>query len=115
MCVLRPQSLRSPFKILNESSGPYETAKSLRAQVLPLVEELGIAALKIGMLPTADIVLEVARLLAETDLPAPVIDPVFQSSSGYELMEKEAIEALVTELMPLARLLTPKIFLKQRP
>jgi hydroxymethylpyrimidine kinase/phosphomethylpyrimidine kinase len=87
----------------------HETAKSLRAQVLPLVEERGIAALKIGMLPTAELVLEVARLLAETDLPAPVIDPVFQSSSGYELMEKEAIEALVTELMPLARLLTPNI------
>lgn len=87
----------------------HETAKSLRAQILPLVEEFGIAALKIGMLPTADIVLEVARLLGETDLPAPVIDPVFQSSSGYELMEKEAIEALVTDLMPLARLLTPNI------
>lgn len=87
----------------------HETANSLRAQVLPVVEEGGITAVKIGMLPTADLVLEVARLLAETDLPAPVIDPVLQSSSGYELMEKEAIDALLTELMPLARLLTPNI------
>lgn len=87
----------------------HETAESLRAQVLPVVEEGGIAAVKIGMLPTADLVLEVARLLAETDLPAPVIDPVLQSSSGYALMEKEAVDALVTELMPLARLLTPNI------
>ena len=86
------------FQTLNGSSEPYETAESLRTSSLPLVEERGIAALKIGMLPTAELVLEVARLLAETDLPAPVIDPVFQSSSGYELMEKEAIEALVTEL-----------------
>jgi len=87
----------------------HETAESLRAQVLPVVEEGFVAAVKIGMLPTADLVVEVARLLAETDLPAPVIDPVLQSSSGYELMEKEAIGALVTELMPLARLLTPNI------
>lgn len=87
----------------------HETAKSLRAQILPVVEEGGIAAVKIGMLPTADLVLEIARLLAETDLPAPVIDPVLQSSSGYALMEKEAVDALVTELMPLARLLTPNI------
>jgi hydroxymethylpyrimidine/phosphomethylpyrimidine kinase len=87
----------------------HETAESLRAQVLPLVEEGGIAAVKIGMLPTADLVLEVARLLAETDLPAPVIDPILQSSSGYALMEKEAVDALVNELMPLACLLTPNI------
>lgn len=87
----------------------HETAQSLRAQVLPVAEERDIAALKIGMLPTADLVVEVARLLAETDLPAPVIDPVVQSSSGYQLMEKEAVDALVTELLPLARLLTPNI------
>lgn len=87
----------------------HETAESLRAQILPVVEEGGIAAVKIGMLPTADLVLEVARLLTETDLPAPVVDPVLQSSSGYALMEKEAVEALVTELLPLARLLTPNI------
>ena len=51
------------------------------------------------MLPTADLVLEVARLLAETDLPhrSSIRVPI---QFGYELMEKEAIEALVTELMP---------------
>lgn len=87
----------------------HETGQSLRAQILPVVEEGGIAAVKIGMLPTADLVLEIARLLTETDLPAPVIDPVLQSSSGFALMEKEAVEALVTELMPLVRLLTPNI------
>lgn len=87
----------------------HETAQSLRAQILPVVEEGGIAAVKIGMLPTAELVLEIARLLTETDLPAPVIDPVLQSSSGYALMERDAVEALVTELMPLARLLTPNI------
>src|SRR5262249_4498335 len=81
----------------------------LRAQVLPLLEEGRIGALKIGMLPTAELVVEVARLLAETDLPAPVIDPVLQSTSGYELMEKEAVDALVTDLMSWARLLTPNI------
>ena len=88
----------------------HESAESLRAQVLPLLEEGRIGALKIGMLPTAELVVEVARLLAETDLPAPVIDPVLQSTSGYELMEKEAVDALVTDLMPWARLLTPNIY-----
>src|ERR1700704_4414869 len=87
----------------------HQTAESLRAQILPLVEEFRIAAVKIGMLPTRELVLEVARLLRETSLPAPVVDPVLQSSSGYGLMEPTAREVWLTGLMPLARLITPNI------
>jgi hydroxymethylpyrimidine/phosphomethylpyrimidine kinase len=87
----------------------YQTAESLRAQILPLVKEFRIAAVKIGMLPTRDLVLEVARLLRETKMPAPVVDPVLHSSSGHELMEPAAREAWLAELMPLARLITPNI------
>ena len=46
----------------------HQTAESLRAQILPLVEEFRIAAVKIGMLPTRELVLEVARLLGETKI-----------------------------------------------
>jgi hydroxymethylpyrimidine kinase/phosphomethylpyrimidine kinase len=87
----------------------HQTADSLRAQILPLVEEFRIAAVKIGMLPTQDLVLETARLVRETELPAPVVDPVLHSSSGYELMEPAARDVWLTELMPLARLITPNI------
>jgi hydroxymethylpyrimidine/phosphomethylpyrimidine kinase len=84
-------------------------AESLRAQILPMVEEFQIAAIKTGMLPTQGIVLEVGRLIRERNLPSPVIDPVLRSTSGYELMEADAIDALIAELMPLARLITPNI------
>jgi len=87
----------------------HETAASLRAQILPIIQEQSLAAIKVGMLPTAGIVREVAELIRERDLPAPVVDPVLQSSSGYRLMEEDAIEVLVEELFPLARLLTPNI------
>ena len=87
----------------------HESAASLRAQILPIVEEFQIAAIKTGMLPTSEIVLEVARLISETDLPAPVVDPVLRSTSGYQLMEADAIDALVNELLPLARVITPNI------
>src|SRR5260370_943955 len=87
----------------------HENAKSLCAQILPMVEEFRIAAFKTGMLPTPGIVLEVARLIRERNLPAPVIDPVLRSTSGYELMEADAIDVLIDELMPLARLITPNI------
>jgi hydroxymethylpyrimidine/phosphomethylpyrimidine kinase len=87
----------------------HETADSLRAQILPIVEESRIGAMKTGMLPTSEIVLEVARVIRELDLPAPVVDPVVRSSSGYELMEADAIEALMDKLLPLARVITPNV------
>jgi hydroxymethylpyrimidine kinase/phosphomethylpyrimidine kinase len=91
------------------SGSLHQTAGSLRAQILPLVDEFRIAAVKIGMLPTPELVLEVARLLRETRLPAPIVDPLLHSSSGYELMEPTAREVWLTEIMPLARLITPNI------
>jgi hydroxymethylpyrimidine/phosphomethylpyrimidine kinase len=87
----------------------HESAASLRAQVLPIVEEFRIAAIKTGMLPTREIVLEVVRLISEADLPSPVVDPVLRSTSGYRLMEADAIGVLIDELMPLARVITPNI------
>ena len=87
----------------------HQTAESLRSQILPLVKEFRIAAVKIGMLPTRDLVREVTRLLRETKMPAPVVDPVLRSSSGAELMEPAAREAWLAELMPLARLITPNV------
>jgi hydroxymethylpyrimidine kinase/phosphomethylpyrimidine kinase len=87
----------------------HESAQSLRAQILPIVEESRIVACKTGMLPTPEILLELTRLIREVDLPAPVVDPVLRSTSGYELMKAEAIEVLLTELLPVARLITPNI------
>jgi len=43
------------------------------------------------------------------NLPAPVVDPVLRSSSGDELMAKAAIEVMLSELMPQARVITPNI------
>ncbi len=87
----------------------HESAESLRAQILPIVHEFRIAAIKIGMLPTREIVLEVVRLMREMNLPAPVVDPVLRSTSGYELIEADAMDALRAGLMPLARVITPNI------
>jgi len=87
----------------------HESAQSVRAQILPVIEESPAAAVKIGMLPTAEIVLEIARLIHDQKLPPPVIDPAMRSSSGFELVEQDAIETLQSELIPLARLITPNI------
>ena len=87
----------------------HQSAATLRAQVEPIVQDLNVAAAKTGMLPTAEIVAEVARLFAEENLPAPVVDPVVVATSGDVLIDDEAFEILKTKLFPLARVVTPNI------
>src|SRR5918993_3315400 len=87
----------------------HQTAEAVRAQVLPVVEDFTVAGAKTGMLPTREVIAEVARLFRETNLPSPVVDPVVRSTSGYDLIDDEALAALVSDLLPLARVLTPNI------
>jgi hydroxymethylpyrimidine/phosphomethylpyrimidine kinase len=87
----------------------HQSATTLRAQMQPIIQDLTVAAAKTGMLPTAEIVAEVARLFAEEDLPAPVVDPVVVATSGDVLIDDEAFEILKTKLFPLARVVTPNI------
>ncbi|MFL6231195.1 MAG: bifunctional hydroxymethylpyrimidine kinase/phosphomethylpyrimidine kinase [Pyrinomonadaceae bacterium] len=87
----------------------HQTAEAVRAQVLPVVEDFTVAAWKTGMLPTREVIAEVARLARETTLSdAPlVVDPVVRSTSGYDLIDDDALDALKLELLPLARVVTP--------
>src|SRR2546423_5481745 len=87
----------------------HQTAATLRAQVEPIVRDVTVAAVKTGMLPTAEIVAEVARLFAEENLPPPVVDPVVVATSGDVLIDEEAFEILTKKLFPLARIVTPNI------
>jgi len=87
----------------------HQSAETVRAQVLPVIEDFHVACAKTGMLPTREVITEVARLFRETELPTPVVDPVVRSTSGYDLIDDDALAALVAELMPLARVLTPNI------
>lgn len=87
----------------------HQSPEIVRRQVEPLLKDRAIVCAKTGMLPTRSVVIEVARLFRETDLPRPVVDPVIMSSSGHRLMEEDAVRELVNELMPLAILVTPNI------
>jgi hydroxymethylpyrimidine kinase/phosphomethylpyrimidine kinase len=87
----------------------HQTAATVRAQVLPVIEDFAVACAKTGMLPTREVIAEVAGLFRETRLPAPVVDPVVRSTSGYDLISDGALAALVSELLPLARVLTPNL------
>lgn len=87
----------------------HQSGATVRAQVLPVVEDFAVACVKTGMLPTGEVIEEVARLFRETNLPSPVVDPVVRSTSGFDLIDDAALRVLVRELLPLARVVTPNI------
>ena len=87
----------------------HQTAEAVRAQVMPVVEDFVVAGAKTGMLPTREVIAEVARLFREAPLPAPVVDPVVRSTSGYDLIDDAALDALRQQLLPLARVVTPNL------
>lgn len=87
----------------------HETAASVRAQMQPLLAGSNIVCAMTGMLPTREVVEEVARLFKENQLPRPVVDPVMNASSGYRLMEEDAVEVFIDKLLPLAAVVTPNI------
>ncbi len=87
----------------------HQSGEAVLSQVLPLLENAQILCSKTGMLPTREVVLAVARVFRESELPRPVVDPVINSSSGHPLMEADALEILIEQLFPLAQLITPNI------
>lgn len=87
----------------------HQTAETVRKQVEPILQDFHISAVKTGMLPTAEIIKETARLIREHGLKNIVVDPVVRSTSGYDLIDNEALRALTKLLFPLADVITPNI------
>jgi len=79
------------------------------AQVRSVVEDIGVDAVKVGMLGTPETIEAVVEALALVgDIPV-VVDPVMVSESGAELLEADAQEALRSRILPLASVLTPNL------
>lgn len=78
-------------------------------QITAVAEDLHPAACKSGMLADAPIIRAVAGALAEARIPAYVLDPVMVAASGDPLLERPAVDALQTDLLPLATLVTPNL------
>ena len=87
----------------------HQSADSVRQQVQPVIDDLGVHALKTGMLPTAEIIEETARLIRENGLKNFVVDPVVRSTSGFDLIDDDALRSLIKNLFPLADIITPNI------
>ena len=85
-------------------------AEAVRAQFRSVVDDIGVDAIKIGMLGSAATVGLVAELVAELDRRVPVVvDPVCVSKHGNQLIEPDAVDALRTLLFPHATIVTPNL------
>jgi len=79
------------------------------AQVQAVAEDIGVDAVKIGMLGTAETVEAVVEALQYVGEAPVVIDPVMIAESGAELLDADARVALAENLLPLAAVVTPNI------
>jgi len=79
------------------------------AQISAVLADLPVAAVKTGMLATAEIIELVARRAGAGDLPQLVVDPVMVASSGDRLLAEEAEMAYLKLLFPHALVITPNL------
>ncbi|MDN3294266.1 bifunctional hydroxymethylpyrimidine kinase/phosphomethylpyrimidine kinase [Streptomyces ficellus] len=82
--------------------------EAVRAQYRSVVDDIGVQAVKTGMLASAPLVETVAELLAGTAAPV-VVDPVGVSKHGDPLLAASALDSVRTKLLPVATVATPNL------
>jgi hydroxymethylpyrimidine/phosphomethylpyrimidine kinase len=82
--------------------------EAVRAQYRSVVDDIGVQAVKTGMLASAELVRTVADLLAGTGAPV-VVDPVGVSKHGDALLAESALDSVRTRLLPVATVATPNL------
>jgi hydroxymethylpyrimidine/phosphomethylpyrimidine kinase len=80
----------------------------VRAQLDAVYSDIGVDAVKTGMLFSREVIEAVATFLAAHPTPL-VVDPVMIASSGANLLQADAVETLVARLFPLATVVTPNL------
>lgn len=90
--------------------GVYEASADALAQQLDCIfTDIVPDAVKIGMVSSAELISVIADKLRQYHAKNVVLDTVMVSTSGHSLLRTEAVEALCTQLMPLAQIITPNI------
>ncbi|SFE70565.1 hydroxymethylpyrimidine/phosphomethylpyrimidine kinase [Paenibacillus algorifonticola] len=71
--------------------------------------DIGVDALKTGMLFNSEIITAVAATIAELGWKSVVVDPVMIAKGGASLLQEEAIRAMTDKLLPVTTVITPNI------
>ncbi|AOY77455.1 bifunctional hydroxymethylpyrimidine kinase/phosphomethylpyrimidine kinase [Clostridium formicaceticum] len=81
----------------------------VKAQIDAIFEDIVVDAVKVGMVSSSEIILQITNSLLEWLPPFLVVDPVMVSTSGRRLLKPEAKNTLIKELFPITTLVTPNI------
>ena len=98
------QSTQGVFSIEDISSN------MIKKQINVIFDDIDVNVIKIGMVSKKESINAIVESLREIrNLPPIVIDPVMVSKNGFNLLSKDAKDALITNLIPFATLITPNI------
>ncbi len=78
-------------------------------QMRAVLEDIGVDAVKIGMLHAPEVIRVVAEVLGEHKVMHTVLDPVMVAKSGDRLLQEEAVDALRETLLPQVQVITPNL------
>jgi hydroxymethylpyrimidine/phosphomethylpyrimidine kinase len=81
----------------------------IEAQIDAVVLDIGVDIVKIGMLASPEIVRTVAKSLQRHGIQRIILDPVLRATSGASLGGDDTAQAMITELFPMATLITPNL------
>nr|WP_038215946.1 bifunctional hydroxymethylpyrimidine kinase/phosphomethylpyrimidine kinase [Xenophilus azovorans] len=81
----------------------------LKAQLQAVIEDIGVDAVKLGMLHAPEVVEVVAWAIRHYGLRQVVLDPVMVATSGDRLIAEETVQVMVRELFPRAAVITPNL------
>jgi hydroxymethylpyrimidine/phosphomethylpyrimidine kinase len=84
-------------------------ARFVEIQIDSVLSDIGVDAIKTGMLVNQEVIEVVSRKIKEYRVKKVVVDPVMLSKSGASLLQMDAQEALIKKLVPLAWVVTPNI------
>jgi len=103
ICALTAQNTRGVTAIHDVPAG------FVGQQIDAVLEDIGVDAVKIGMLQSPEVVRTVAARLQAAGVEKIVVDPVMVAKSGHKLLQDDAVEAVREVLLPLASVITPNL------
>lgn len=103
ICALTAQNTRSV-------TGVYPVSPEfISLQIDAVMTDIGVDAVKIGMLHSREVIVAVTERLKHYHVPNIVVDPVMVSTGGDKLLQDDAVDALKTILFPVATVITPNL------
>ncbi len=104
-CAITSVTSQNTHGVLTSYDLPHEVVSD---QISAVCEDLNPVWTKTGMLPSSDIIREVADCVQKYKFGL-VIDPVMSAEAGGSLMRQEALSTLIDELVPLCDVITPNV------